>query len=286
MKAFVIDVSICNGCYCCQVACKDEHVANDWSPYAKPQPDTGQFWLKLNEFVRGTVPKVKMHYLPVLCMHCDAAPCITACPIEGAIYKRDDGLVVIDSTKCTGCKGCVDSCPWGVIYFNEDLNIAQKCTGCAHILDGKAGGEGLPKVPRCVDVCPTGALKFGEESELRSLIGKGGVLDPASISKGGASLANYATKPRVYYLNIPKKFVAGTVYDPGKKEVMIGATCTLSDSKGGAKLTAKTDGFGDFWFQGLDVGTYSLRIESDGKSKTIDKISTEKDVNLGDIPLS
>ena len=74
MKAFVIDVSICNGCYCCQIACKDEHVGNDWTPIAKPQPDTGQFWLKQNEFVRGTVPKVKMHYIPVLCMHCDEAP--------------------------------------------------------------------------------------------------------------------------------------------------------------------------------------------------------------------
>src|SRR4030042_433526 len=133
-KAFAIDISICNGCYCCQIACKDEHVANDWTPYAKPQPDTGQFWLKQNEFVRGTVPKVKMHYLPILCMHCDEAPCIPACPIEGAIYKRDDGLVIIDPVKCTGCRNCVDACPYHVIFFNEDLNIAQKCTGCAHLL--------------------------------------------------------------------------------------------------------------------------------------------------------
>jgi len=51
-------------------------------------------------------------------------------------------------------------------------------------------------------------------------------------------------------------------------------------------LTAKTDGFGDFWFEGLKVGTFSLKIESDGKSKTIDSISTKKDVNLGDIALS
>ena len=269
MKVFVIDVGICNGCYSCQIACKDEHVGNDWTPYAKPQPDTGQFWVKQNEFVHGTVPKVKMHYQPVLCMHCDEAPCIPACPVEGAIYRRDDGLVIIDPEKCTGCKSCVDSCPYGTIYFNEDLNIAQKCTGCAHLLD-----DGW-KEPRCVDVCPTEALKFGEESDFADLISQAEVMKP-----------ELNAKPRVYYLNIPKKFVAGTVYDPREKEVIIGATCTLVDTAGGEKLMVKTDGFGDFWFEGLKDGEFSLKIEKDGKSKAIDGISTEKDVNLGDIPLS
>jgi len=273
MKTFVIDVARCNGCYSCQIVCKDEHVGNDWSPYAKPQPDTGQFWLKMHEFIRGTVPKVKMHYIPVLCMHCDAAPCIPACPIEGALYKRDDGLVIIDSVKCTGCKACVDSCPYGVIYFNEDLNIAQKCTGCAHLIDGK-GGEGAPKEPRCVDACPTEAIKFAEESELRSMMSGAEVLNP-----------EFGTKPRVHYLGIPRKFVAGTVYDPKEKEVIIGATCTLTGAKG-KTLTVKTDNFGDFWFEGLEISTYSLKIEADGKAKAFDSISTEKDVNLGDIPLS
>ena len=266
MKAFVIDISRCNGCYCCQIACKDEHVGNDWTPYAKPQPDTGQFWLKQNEFVRGTVPKVKVYYLPVLCMHCEDAPCIPSCPIEGAIYKRDDGLVIIDPVKCTGCKNCVDLCPYGVIYFNEGLNIAQKCTGCAHLLD-----DGW-KEPRCVDACPTEALKFGEESEFSNLIGEAEVLHP-----------EFGAKPRVYYLKVPKKFVAGTLYDPVEKEVIIGAACTLTVS-GGESFAATTDGFGDFWFEGLKEGTFTLKIEKGGKTKTIDSISTEKDVNLGDIP--
>ncbi len=80
-----------------------------------------------------------------------------------AIYKREDGLVIIDPVKCTGCKSCVDACPYGVIYFNDDLNLAQKCTGCAHLLDSGW------KEPRCVDACPTLALKFMEESEAKEL---------------------------------------------------------------------------------------------------------------------
>jgi tetrathionate reductase subunit B len=76
MKAFLIDVGICNGCYNYQIACKDEHAGNNWIPYAKPQPDTGQFWMRLTEYIRGTVPKVKMHYISVPCQHCDDAPCV------------------------------------------------------------------------------------------------------------------------------------------------------------------------------------------------------------------
>ena len=270
MKAFFVDVSICNGCYCCQIACKDEHVGNDWTPYAKPQPDTGQFWLKLNEHIRGTVPKVKMHYVPVLCMHCDNAPCIPACQVEGAIYKNDDGMVIIDPVKCTGCKSCVDSCPYNAIFFNDNLNIAQKCSGCAHLL---ASGW---KEPRCVDACPNEALRFGEESELKDLIAEGKVRNP-----------EYGTKPRVYYKGIPKKFIAGTVYDPKEKEVVIGATCTLTAISGGEDIKAETDDFGDFWFEKLEDGDYVLKIEAKGfDSKTISSISTEKDVNLGDIPLA
>jgi Fe-S-cluster-containing dehydrogenase component len=268
-KVFIVDTALCNGCYSCQIGCKDEYCGNDWTPYSLTQPDFGQFWFKLVKHVRGQVPQVKEAYIPLLCMHCDEAPCISACT-SSAIYKRDDGLVIIDPTKCTGQRLCIDACPYGVIYFNMDLQISQKCTGCAHILD-----RGWPITePRCVDNCYTGMLKFGEESDFSAEITASEPLEP-----------NFGDAPevRVHYLNIPKRFIAGTVYDPSTKEVIIGATCTLS---GAGSATAVTDGFGDFWFEDLDIGTFSLKIEADGKTKTIDDISTENDVGLGDIPIS
>ena len=72
-------------------------------------------------------------------------------------------------------------------------------------------------------------------------------------------LPELGAKPRVYYLNIPKKFIGGTVYDPVEKEVIEEATCTLTETKTGKKYTATTDGFGDFWFEKLNVGTFSLK---------------------------
>jgi len=269
-KVFICDVSICNGCYCCQIACKDEHCGNDWMPYSMSQPETGHFWLKLKEYIRGTVPRVKMHYIPVFCMHCDNAPCIAVCPVAGAVYRRDDGLIIIDAARCNGCQKCIPACPCNAIYFNSELKIAQKCTGCAHLLDNGW------KEPRCVEVCPTGALKFGSESEFKDLIRK------AEDLKSEAEM-----QPRVYYLNIPKRFIAGTVYDPINKEVIKKAFCTLSDLNSRREYKVETDGFGDFWFEGLPESIFRLKIEADGfQTKEIKELCTERDINLGDIPLS
>ncbi|KAF5412625.1 MAG: putative dimethyl sulfoxide reductase iron-sulfur subunit B [Candidatus Methanocomedens sp.] len=270
MKVFTVDLALCNGCYCCQIACKDEHVANDWTPYAKPQPDTGQFWIGITEVIRGHVPHVKVTYTPIMCNHCDDAPCIDECKVD-AIYKRDDGIVIIDPVKCTGCKICADTCPHNSIFFNEQLNIAQKCTGCTHLLDNDPEWT----VPRCVDQCPTEALRFGEEDDFKEFISEAEIINPEA-----------GTKSRVYYKSLPKKFVAGTLYDPAEKEVIIGATCTMKDDESGATFTAATNNFGDFWFKELeDDRTYTLTLEKDGNTKTVAGIITDIDHGLGDIPM-
>jgi tetrathionate reductase subunit B len=269
MKALVIDIAKCNGCYNCQIACKDEHVGNDWAPIAKPQPDTGQFWHKVTDVVQGSVPKVRVRYMHDICAHCDDAPCIEACK-SSAIYKRPDGIVIIDPDKCTGNRACLDACPYGSIYFNSDLNISQKCTFCAHLLDGEW------TEPRCVDACPTGALVFGEEEELAELIAGAETLPSET-----------AAKPRVYYKDLPNKyFIAGAVWDPAADEVLIGATVTLTNQAGGASSALETDDFGDFWFERQEPGVYSLKVEAEGYGPVmIESIDAARDVNVGDIEL-
>jgi tetrathionate reductase subunit B len=266
LKAFLIDIAICNGCYNCQIACKDEHCSNDWRPYAAPQPETGQFWLRVNEHIRGTVPKVKMHYVPVLCQHCDDAPCMEAA--SDAVYKRDDGLVVIDPEKAVGNRALADSCPYGAIFFNEGLALPQKCTGCAHLLD-----RGW-KEPRCVDACPTGALQFKEEDEL-------------DLTGAEPLLAGAPGKPRVYYKHIPKTFIGGTLYDPLTKEIVEAAALLLSAADGRTRETT-SNGWGDFWFEDLPRGTYNLEIRAQGypPKSFIGVSTTENSVNLGDVALT
>ena len=265
-KVFTVDVARCNGCYTCHTACKDEHVDNDWIPYSRPQPEIGQFWVNVKETVKGTVPKVKSSYFPEICNHCKNPACVNACA-DGAIEKRGDGIVVILPDKCSGCNKCAAACPYEAIYINKELNICQKCTACAHLLD--AGF----KLPRCVEACPVDALGFGEESDL------GGFIDGASVRKPEAG-----TSPSVFYRNIPGEFIAGTVFDPVDMEVVIGARVRAVN--GGKMWEALTDDFGDFWFKDLAVGLYDVVIEADGfEFFTFSQVSSKGSVNLGDIAL-
>jgi Fe-S-cluster-containing dehydrogenase component len=279
-KVLIFDAGKCTGCTSCVIACKDEYVANDWSPYSKPQPEYGHFWMKLEKMERGSTPRVKVSYRPHLCMHCDNPPCVGACPVN-AIEKRNDGIVLIDPDVCNGCKQlpsklCMDACPYGVIYFNDDLGVAQKCTFCVHLLDDPGWKLG----PRCYDMCPVdGVITYGDDDDprIRELIAKAEVLKPE---------AN--TKPRIYYLNLPKPFIAGCVVELERKEVVIGTKVTALELSTGEKYEALTDDFGDFWLKNLKWNNkYLLRVEKEGYEEKIPGVyKTDKDINVGDIFLA
>ena len=256
-KGFVIDVLKCTGCYACQIACKDEHVGNEWAPYAKEQPNTGQFWMKVSEKERGRRPHVKVSYTPMIGAQTEAireyAPEV--------LMEREDGVIVIDPEKAQGRKDIAEK--FEGVYWNAELNIPQGCTCCAHLLDG----DGPLKQPRCVDNCPVGAIEFGDLEEL----------DTEGCEK-------LEEKSHVLYRNLPKKFIAGTVYDPEEEEIIEGATVTATSDAG--TFTATTDNFGDFWLWQLPDAEWKLSVEKDGKVKTLSVSTKEKDQGLGDVALA
>jgi Fe-S-cluster-containing dehydrogenase component len=268
----VIDITRCIGCYNCFLTCRDEFAGNDYPGYSAAQPMSGMNWMKVIEQERGQYPKVKVAYTPVTCMQCDNAACIKAAQNK-AVYRRPDGIVIIDPVKAKGQKQIVDACPYRVIEWNEEQQLPQKCTMCAHLLDK---GE---KVPRCVESCPSGAIFFGDLDDPIS--------DVSKIAGGGKTEAlhpDFGLAEKVKYISLPKKFVAGTVILGDVDECAVGVQVSLS-GEGETRLT-KTDDFGDFEFEGLADNTdYSVKIEvPDYKAKTL-KTRTQKDIYLGDIVL-
>lgn len=273
----MIDVTRCNGCFNCFLACRDEHCGNDYPGYSAAQPYSGQFWVKIIERERGQYPKVKVAYTPILCMHCEHAPCVEAAP-NGAVYRRTDGIVVIDPEKAKGQKQIVSACPYRVIYWNEENSIAQKCTFCAHLLD-----QGW-KEPRCVEVCPTRALIFGDvdnpDSEISKMIvaaeGRLEILHP-----------EYELVPNVKYVGLPGRFVAGEVVLRDRRdECAVGVKVILSGA-GKADRATETDNYGEFEFEGLDADKdYTVSIEYSGYAAKKVRIRTTIDTYLGEILLS
>lgn len=269
MKTLVVDLARCNGCFNCQLACKDEHCDNDWRPIAAPQPLTGQFWCRVNQRERGRVPVVRVAYTPTFCGMCDDAPCLRAGQ-GGAVYRRDDGLVVVDPEKAKGQRAIVDACPAGLIYWNEALQIPQKCTGCAHLLD-----DGW-REPRCVDACGTGALRLVDESELKDVLAA--YDDPAPLD----TLSGLGS--HVVYVHRPKRWIAGTVANRGVNEVVVGARVTISDGAGREVAVLETDEFGDFKYDECEKARYRVRIEAVGYPPVgLEADCTERDVVFDDI---
>jgi Fe-S-cluster-containing dehydrogenase component len=261
----VIDCNKCVGCYNCFLTCRDEFCGNDYPGYAAAQPMEGQSWIKVVEKERGTYPEVKTDYYAVPCMHCENAACIKAAE-NGAVYRRPDGIVMIDPEKAKGQKQIVTACPYRAISWNEALQLPQKCIMCAHMLDK---GEA---VPRCVESCPSGALVFGDMDDPNSAIGK-----LLKEKKTEVLHPEYGLKEKVQYIDLPKKFVCGTVIDGKKDECAVGVEVTLGGA--GQSMKSVTDGFGDFEFDGLAENTeYTVKVS--GKEL---KAVTKMDVYLGEI---
>jgi tetrathionate reductase subunit B len=183
--AFLIDMRGCIGCRSCMIACKAE---ND--------VPLGVFRNHVRELEKGQFPNVMKINFPVLCNHCDTPACKAACPTEGAIYQRDDGLVLWDESKCAGAdcaKQCVDACPYAMAYTHPEKNVFNKCNACVHRIDA-----GLQ--PACVSTCPAGVRIFGDLNDPDSEIFKLISTNPTHILK-----PEEGTGPNVFYIALDRR---------------------------------------------------------------------------------
>jgi Fe-S-cluster-containing dehydrogenase component len=173
---FVIDQTKCIGCHACTVACKAEH-----------DIPLGAFrtWVTYTE--TGTFPDSRRHFQVNRCNHCANAPCVAVCP-TGALFRRPDGIVDFDKSKCIGCKACVAACPYDAIYIDPDDHTAAKCNFCAHRVD-----RGI--LPACVDVCPTQAIVAGDLDDPGSLAARLVARAPVAVRK-----PEQGTSPQVFYI--------------------------------------------------------------------------------------
>lgn len=269
----IVDVANCTNCNLCALAVQDEHVGNDFPGYAAEMPKHGHRWIEIKRRERGAPPNTDVAYLPVMCQHCDNAPCIEAAP--DAISKRPDGIVLIDPEKSKGRKEIVDSCPYGAIWWNEEKQVPQHWFFDAHLLD--AGWD----EPRCVTVCATNALKAVkvDDAEMQKLANEEGLLPLRS---------DLDTAPRVYYKNLWRYdtvFVAGTVSEErnGTIDCVAGAEVSLIGD-GATVAQQTTDAFGDFKFDRLDPATtrYDVEVAWNGGTKRMN-VTMDGSVSVGDI---
>ena len=276
--AFVIDIAKCEDCNNCFLACKDEHVGNSWPGYSLPQPINGHRWINIARKERGQYPLIDVAYRPTPCMHCDQAPCIQQAK-DDEVYKREDGIVMIDYRKAVGRRELVKACPYGAIWWNEEANAPQKCSFCAHLLDH----QGWEK-PRCVQACPTGALRAVK-------IDEGGLRQMIATENLEQLHPNYGTYPRVFYKNLyrfEKCFLGGSAayVNQGVIDCAEGAEVTLYQGEKAVSATL-ANRFGDFKFDGLPENSGDYRVEikfRDCGSKVVEA-RLGASLNLGTIML-
>ncbi|HEX6877213.1 MAG TPA: 4Fe-4S dicluster domain-containing protein [Nocardioidaceae bacterium] len=173
---FAIDQRTCIGCHACTVACKTE---ND--------VPVGQFrtWVKYVD--SGEFPDTTRSFGVMRCNHCTDAPCVKICPTQ-ALFKREDGIVDFDSSRCIGCKSCMQACPYDAIYIDAETQTAAKCNLCAHRVDNDLE-------PACVVVCPTHSIWVGDLDDPTS-----GIAKLVRTQETAVRAPEQNTGPNVFYL--------------------------------------------------------------------------------------
>lgn len=216
-----IDLDRCTGCEACVAAC---HAENN-IPISSPEEAAkgrAQHWIRVEHYYEGEFPDIKARHMPVLCQHCDNAPCEPVCPVY-ATYQNPEGINVQVYNRCVGTFYCANNCPYTVRSFNfsppawpEPLQmqhnpdvairmggVMEKCSFCiqrVHRAERDAKDEGREvrdgeAKPACVQGCPAEAMVFGDLHDPESKVAK-----LAESARAHRLLEELGTKPKVFYL--------------------------------------------------------------------------------------
>jgi Fe-S-cluster-containing dehydrogenase component len=198
-----IEIDKCIGCNRCVEACKAE---ND----VPREPFFFRTWIERYVIkkdgdvvvesisVKGKASKdtaqedsdvLRTFFVPKLCNHCVHPPCVQVCPV-GATFATEDGVVLIDSKRCIGCRYCIQACPYGARYLDPRTKTADKCSFCYHRVR-----QGL--LPACVEVCPTQARIFGDLKSKASRLVRFARMNKIHVLKPALN-----TEPKVYYAQL------------------------------------------------------------------------------------
>lgn len=198
-----IDINKCIGCGRCVDACKSENNVprepfffRTWveryrifedgsSTVDSPNGAIDGFQKQL----QGKKTVIRSFFVPKICNHCDNPPCVQVCPV-GATFKSPDGVILVDSNYCIGCRYCIQACPYGARFLHPEKKTAEKCTFCYHRLV-----KGLE--PACVEVCPTQARIFGEIKKKASPLMRFKRMNKINVLKPALN-----TEPKVIYANL------------------------------------------------------------------------------------
>jgi len=145
--AFRFDQTACSGCKACQAACKDRHGLPVGVLWRRVYEVAGGSWRRDGQAWRADVFAFN---LSLACNHCAEPICAEVCP-TGAIARRADGLVLIETERCVGCRYCAWACPYGAPQYDERAGRMTKCDLC---IEDLAGG----RAPACVAACPMRSL--------------------------------------------------------------------------------------------------------------------------------
>ena len=216
-----VDLDRCTGCGACVTACQAENnipiVGEDAIARGREMQ-----WIRIEKYWEGEFPDVKLRFIPMLCQHCDAAPCETVCPVS-ATYHNQDGLNAQVYNRCIGTRSCAVYCPYEVRYFNynnhhwdapleQQLNpdvsvrekgVMEKCSFCIQRIrqakdvakdEGRRVQDGDVQ-PACVQTCPTEALVFGDQNDPDSRVSQA-----MNDERAYHVLEDLNTAPSVVYL--------------------------------------------------------------------------------------